>query len=95
MPPVAAPALAHWRQCRTSDLRAFLAEVTGTMEVVELPSTAAPNAWLRSAGGRVEFDREQVRVDLGDLKTMLPKLQAGPAAMLWCELFAALGPGQV
>jgi site-specific DNA recombinase len=52
------------------------------------------NAWLRSAGVRVEFDRDQVRIDLGDLGTMLRELQAGPTATQWSDMFATLGPGQ-
>lgn len=36
------------------------------------------NAWLRSAGVRVEFDRENIRIDLGDLQSMLGGWQPVP-----------------
>lgn len=40
----------------------------------------ARNAWLRSAGVRVEFDLKQIRVEFGDLETMLLELSAGDTA---------------
>jgi site-specific DNA recombinase len=48
------------------------------------------NAWLRSAGVRVEFDREQIRIDLGDLETMLRELHAGQSAMQQQEMFKTM-----
>ncbi len=48
------------------------------------------NAWLRSAGVRVEFDRENIRIDLGDLQSMLGGLAAGPTAVLAQETFEAM-----
>lgn len=48
------------------------------------------NAWLRSAGVRVEFDRESIRVDLGDLESMLGELAAGETAAAGEQMFRAM-----
>ncbi len=53
------------------------------------------NAWLRSVGVRVEFDREQVRFDMGDLETMLNALSAGDAAATFRDAFAAMAESGV
>jgi hypothetical protein len=50
----------------------------------------ARNAWLRSAGVRVEFDREQIRVEFGDLQTMLRELSPGESAKQWRDQFEAM-----
>ena len=50
----------------------------------------ARNAWLRSAGVRVEFELKQIRVDFGDLETMLRELSAGDTAKQWQETFEAM-----
>lgn len=50
----------------------------------------ARNAWLRSAGVRVEFDLKQIRVDFGDLETMLRELSAGDTAKQWQETFETM-----
>lgn len=48
------------------------------------------NEWLRSVGVRVEFDRDQVRFDMGDLETMLNELSPGDAAATFRDAFAAM-----
>jgi site-specific DNA recombinase len=50
---------------------------------------ASRNAWLRSAGFRVEFDRDQIRLEAGDLETMLSELSAGESAKVMQEMFAS------
>lgn len=50
----------------------------------------ARNAWLRSARVRVEFDREQIRIEYGDLQTMLRELSAGDTARTMQEMFATM-----
>ncbi|MCA4733644.1 recombinase family protein [Mycobacterium avium subsp. hominissuis] len=51
---------------------------------------ATKNGWLRAAGVRVEFDHESIRVDLGDVETMLKELHAGPAAEATRAALAAM-----
>lgn len=53
------------------------------------------NAWLRASGVRVEFDRTQVRVDLGDLGTMLRELSAGDTAAAAQDMFAAMSHNRI
>lgn len=48
------------------------------------------NAWLRASGVRVEFDRAEVRVNLGDLATMLRELSAGDTATAAQGMFEAM-----
>lgn len=51
---------------------------------------ASRNAWLRSAGFRVEFDRDQIRIEAGDLESMLAGMHAGVVAEAARETFAAM-----
>lgn len=56
----------------------------------EEQTVEARNTWLRSAGVRVEFDHKQVRIEYGDLQTMLVGLSAGDTAKTMEETFALM-----
>jgi site-specific DNA recombinase len=54
----------------------------------------ARNAWLRSAGVRVEFDREQILIEYGELETKLRELSAGDGRKMK-ELFKAMSDNNI
>lgn len=56
----------------------------------EQQDVTARNVWLRSMNVRAEFERERIRLDLGDLDTLTQQLNAGGPAAEWQEIFAAM-----
>ncbi|WP_241472274.1 recombinase family protein [Mycolicibacterium neoaurum] len=50
----------------------------------------ARNVWLRSMNVRAEFERELIRLDLGDLETLTEHLDATGSAADWQNHFAAM-----
>lgn len=52
--------------------------------------TTDRNIWLRSANVRLEFDQGRLRLDLGDLETLLGHMTPGGASVSAQQMFAAM-----
>jgi site-specific DNA recombinase len=52
--------------------------------------TTARNVWLRSYNVRVDFDREQIRLDLGDLFRLTEHLDASGPVAAWQQALTAM-----
>lgn len=49
------------------------------------------NIWLRSMGVRLEFNRDKLNLDFGDLQSLTEQLDPAGPVVRWKELFASFG----